>query len=61
MEIDPNAQNDNGGGGMLGGITGGSSGNAMEGMTEEMQEQSKSFISEIFGSIPGIDEATSFG
>lgn len=63
MEIDP-AQ----GGGSFGNMTGlgammggQGSGSPMEGMTEEMQQQSNSFMSEIMGSIPGIDEATSFG
>jgi arsenite-transporting ATPase len=61
MEIDPNAQGENGAAGLFGGLgsMGGSSG--MEGMTEEMQEQGKGFMAEIMGSIPGIDEATSFG
>jgi arsenite-transporting ATPase len=58
MEIDPTDQKD---GGLLGAMGGGGSGGAMEGMTEELQEQSKGFMSEIMGSIPGIDEATSFG
>ena len=61
MEIDPNGDGTNQGGlaGMLGGDSGSSG--AMEGMTQEMQQQSKNFFSEIMGSIPGIDEATSFG
>lgn len=33
----------------------------MEGMNEEAVQQSKSFMNEIIGSIPGIDEATAFG
>lgn len=33
----------------------------MEGMNEEMAQQSKGFMQEILGSIPGIDEATAFG
>ena len=32
----------------------------MEGMNEEIQKQSNSFLSEVMGSIPGIDEAQSF-
>lgn len=63
MEIDPAANSENGGGlgAMLGGAAGSTTSETMEGMTEEMQEQSKGFMSEIMGSIPGIDEATSFG
>lgn len=61
MEIDPTSSEGGLGGlgSMLGG--GGEAGAAMEGMTEEMQEQSKGLMSEIMGSIPGIDEASSFG
>jgi hypothetical protein len=63
MEIDPSANTENGGGlgAMLGGAAGSTTSDTMEGMTEEMQEQSKGFMTEIMGSIPGIDEATSFG
>ena len=62
MEIDPSSNEGGGLGGLMGGMGGdGGSGGAMEGMTEEMKEQSKGFMSEIMGSIPGIDEATSFG
>ena len=60
MEIDPSANNENSSTNGLFNMGGGASG-AMEGMTEEMQEQSKGFMAEIMGSIPGIDEATSFG
>ena len=60
MEIDPTAKNE--GGGLLGGLNvGGGLGNEMEGMNKEMQEQGKGIMDEIMGSIPGIDEATSFG
>ena len=58
MEIDPNAEGQ--GAGLLN-MGGGGAADHMEGMTEEMQEQSKGFMAEIMGSIPGIDEATSFG
>lgn len=61
MEIDPNSKEGSGGFSGIGNILGGGSGSEMEGMTEEMQEQSKSFMQEIMGSIPGIDEATAFG
>ena len=60
MEIDPSAAGEGAGGLLNLGGAGGASGH-MEGMTEEMQEQSKGFMAEIMGSIPGIDEATSFG
>jgi arsenite/tail-anchored protein-transporting ATPase len=57
MEIDPESKD---GGNLLGmGMGGGDTG--MEGMTEEQQEQSNTLFSEIKNSIPGIDEATSFG
>lgn len=56
MEIDPNAE---GQGASF--FNAGGNGGAMEGMTEEMQQQSKGFMTEIMGSIPGIDEATAFG
>ena len=62
MEIDPTQSNDSSSLGAMSGLLGGENqGGAMEGMTEEMQKQSKNFMSEIMGSIPGIDEATSFG
>jgi len=59
MEIDPESS---GGGSLMDGfgLQGGQTGE-MEGMTEEMQNQSKGFLQEIKNSIPGIDEATSFG
>jgi arsenite-transporting ATPase len=59
MEIDPESS---GGGSLMDGfgLSGGESG-SMEGMTEEMQDQSKGLMHEIKNSIPGIDEATSFG
>ena len=57
MEIDPESKD---GGNLLSmGMGGGDTG--MEGMTEEQQEQSNTLFSEIKNSIPGIDEATSFG
>ena len=59
MEIDPNQAGEGAGG--LFNLGGGGAQGHMEGMTEEMQEQSKGFMAEIMGSIPGIDEATSFG
>ena len=55
MEIDPESKT----GGNIMDFGGGSAG--MEGMSEEMQEQSNSIFTEIKNSIPGIDEATSFG
>lgn len=55
MEIDPESKT----GGNIMDFGGGSSG--MDGMTDEMKEQSTSIFSEIKNSIPGIDEATSFG
>lgn len=58
LEIDPSTQGGAMGG--LGGLLGGGDGNAMEGMNEEIQKQSQSFMSEVMGSIPGIDEAQSF-
>lgn len=61
MEIDPNEQSEQGGGMNLGAMLGGGGQAQMEGMTEEMQKQSKSFFQQIVGSLPGIDEATSFG
>ena len=60
MEIDPNAESQGGAGGALFNMSSGGGG-AMDGMTEEMQQQSKGFMQEILGSIPGIDEATAFG
>jgi arsenite-transporting ATPase len=56
MEIDPNAD-----GAAGSNIFGASGGNSMDGMNEEMAAQSKGFMNEIIGSIPGIDEATAFG
>ena len=60
MEIDPEDKSGNNGSLFgLAGMDGGDSG--MQGMTEEQQEQSNSLFAEIKNSIPGIDEATSFG
>ena len=57
MEIDPESKD---GGNFLGAMgNGGETG--MEGMTEEQQKQSESLFADIKNSIPGIDEATSFG
>lgn len=56
LEIDPAQQQATG----LGAFMGGGDGQAMEGMNEEIQKQSNSFLSEVMGSIPGIDEAQSF-
>ena len=39
----------------------GGAANAMEGMADEMAETSQSFLTEIMGSVPGIDEAVAFG
>ena len=33
----------------------------MQGMADEMAETSQSFMTEIMGSVPGIDEAVAFG
>lgn len=55
LEIDPQQKNGMGLQSMLQGQ------DVMEGMNEESQEQSQSFFNEIMGSIPGIDEASSFG
>jgi arsenite-transporting ATPase len=60
MEIDPSSNTEGGAGGTLFNMSS-ASGGAMEGMTEEMAQQSKGFMQEILGSIPGIDEATAFG
>lgn len=59
MEIDPEAK---GGGALVDGFgLGGGETGEMEGMTEEMQSQGSNLMTEIKNSIPGIDEATSFG
>ena len=62
MEIDPTAKPEDGSGALgLGEDMLGGTGGGMEGMSEEMQDSGKSFMKEVMGSIPGIDEATSFG
>ena len=59
MEIDPESS---GGGSLVDGFgLGGGETGQMDGMTEEMQNQSSGLLQEIKNSIPGIDEATSFG
>lgn len=60
MEIDPNAKTNEGPLSGLGALTGGG-GTGMEGLQDDQQSEGKSFLNEIMGSIPGIDEATSFG
>ena len=47
--------------GGLGNLLGGATSGTMEGMSDNDKNQTKSFMNEILGSIPGIDEASSFG
>lgn len=58
MEVDPNA-NEGGAGGLFGGMLGNMGGG--EAGDEEGSSENASFMKEIMASVPGIDEATSFG
>ena len=57
MEVDPTA---NEGGGMFGGMFG-NMGGGVGGGDEEAAAESMSFMKDLMASVPGIDEAASFG
>jgi len=58
MEVDPTA-NEGGAGGMFQGLLG--QAGVSQGQDEEATADSMSFMKDLMASVPGIDEATSFG
>ena len=59
MEVDPTANEGGQGGGFLQGMLGKMG--ASQGQDEEQMQESMGFMKDLMASVPGIDEATSFG
>ena len=59
MEVDPTANEGGSGGGLFQGLMG--QAGMSQGQDDEASQESMGFMKDLMASVPGIDEATSFG